>query len=226
MPSNHSLYPSINPGVPRMFSRAALSILFCSALLFTGCANFAAFQSADVQEEGETSTVVGLTYSTYTIDFGDTTEGFTVPAVLFAARHGLSEKVQLHGNLWLPLGASIGMKYQFVGSPDDDGFGLSSGLDVGYMRLAASDDDGDIAALTRIDFYVPLYLGYDVSESVSFYLVPKYIGSLYSGADSEFASTLTTALGMKLGFLYIEGSYGRDFLLESTVSHLGAAVNF
>lgn len=210
-----------------MISKAITSVLCCSTLLLGGCANFAAFQSADVTEEGETTTTVGLTYSTYTIDFDNETEEFTVPALFLSARHGLTERLQLHGNLWVPLGASVGMKYQFVGSPDEEGFGFSSGLDIGYMKLSASDSDsGDGGSVSRIDFYVPFYMGYDFTESVSLYLVPKYIGSLYSGSGSEFTSSLTAALGIKLGFLYLEGSYGRDFSLETNVSHVGAAVNF
>ena len=210
-----------------MLSKTVRSILLCSGLLFAGCANFAAFQTADVVEQGETNVTVGVTYTTYVVDFfdDDGNEAFIVPALFLSAQHGLTERLQLHGNLWIPLGTSIGIKYQMIGSAEQEGFGLSAGFDVGYLNLTSSAEE-DTISRARFDFYFPLFIAHDFTESISLYLVPKYIGSLYSGDNSQFTSTFTTALGIKLGFLFLEGSYGRDFATESVVSHIGAAVHF
>ncbi|MCB0712589.1 MAG: hypothetical protein KDD67_09690 [Ignavibacteriae bacterium] len=204
--------------------------LLCLPLFATGCANFASFQSADVVEKGETSTGGGITYSSYSFEFIDTVEDFTVPALYLWGRYGLTDRLQAHLNAWIPLGGSIGAKYQLIGSPEEEGFGLSTGFDIGYLQVTASGSDDNSSAddadlFTKIDLYFPLYLGYDLSESTSLYLVPKYIGSINSGANSEFASTFTTALGIKLGFLYLEGSYGRDFSVKAPVSHVGVGFN-
>ena len=195
------------------------------SLLYFSCANYSTMKSADVLGAGKKKLGTGVTYTSYKYKWDDTTDiPVNVPAVTFWYRLGVTDKLDLHANLWLPLGASVGAKYQLVGGPDINGFGLSSGLDVGYLQIT---NDGLTTSL--IDFYVPVYLAYDFSQIFSLYLVPKYIGRLSVGSSNGFGSSAAATLGLKIGnrvSCLLEGTYGYDFYSERPVLTLGAGFDF
>jgi hypothetical protein len=195
------------------------------SLLYFSCANYSTMQSADVLGAGKKKLGTGVTYTSYKYKFDDTTDvSFNVPAVTFWYRLGVTDKLDLHANLWIPLGASVGAKYQFIGGPDVNGFGLSSGLDVGYLQITSGDFKTNL-----IDFYVPLYMAYDFSQIFSLYLVPKYIGRLSIGSSTGFSSSAAGTLGLKIGnrvSCLLEGTYGYDFTSGQPVLTVGVGFDF
>ncbi len=150
--------------------------------LYTGCANFATLQTPDVVEKGDGSFGFGFTYTQYQVEFfeGDDPETFNIPALALWYRYGITDRFETHANVWLPLGASVGGKFQLLGSPSETGFGFSLGLDAGYIQITSGNSKTSI-----VDVYVPVYLGVDFTEAVGIYLVPKYIARIYIGDTCE-----------------------------------------
>lgn len=154
----------------------------------------------------ETQVGVGATVTAYEIQLADEEpESFLVPALNFWTRYGLSDRVELHGRAWLPLGATIGTKVQLLGDRTEAGFGLSTGLDVGYLRFTSGNSSS-----TVIDTYVPLYTGYRFSEGFTTYLSPKYLLRAQTGGDRvALAHSVGGTLGLAAGKkskLYLEGT--------------------
>jgi hypothetical protein len=212
-------------------------IILAFALIATGCANFASFQSADTVPEGEGVLGVGASYTAYEIDIGDEPTSATVPAVNIWYRRGITDEFELHTNVWLPFGATIGAKYQLLGERKTPGFGFSLGADIGYLSISTGSGDTE-ASTSLLDIYVPVYTGYRVSESFAVYLTPKYImraafGSASSGDEEASsteifhipAATLGVALGSSVEFL-VEGTVGYDTVTEALVYTAGIGVGF
>ncbi|MEQ1502938.1 MAG: hypothetical protein ABMB14_11945 [Myxococcota bacterium] len=172
----------------------------------SGCLSMASFQEVETMSKHETQIGVGATVSGYQIDLGqeDPTK-VMVPALNLWGRHGLTDHFELHGRVWAPLGATIGGKVQLLGTPYEQGFGLSTGLDVGYLTVSSGDSTTKV-----LDTYVPLYAGYRVSPGFATYLVPKYLlrdtfGSSGTELQHLVGGTLGLAAGKKAKF-YLEGT--------------------
>lgn len=215
----------------------------CLALalsLASGCANFATLQTAETMEKEKFELGVGATFTSYeftseattsTTDamgnvVGETTvtesDTFTVPAVTVSGRYGLTEKLELHGVIWVPLGASVGGKYMLVGSQDENGFIFSPGLDISAPITITVNDESS----TLIDLYVPMHMGYRASEAFEVYWTPKYVLRFYGG-DLGHApgATVGVAIGKDTKFM-IEGSALYDTLSEEPIINVGLGVAF
>lgn len=209
-----------------MFKRCVFSAaLVALAVSYLGCANYCQFQAPDVMEKGDGSFGFGFSFTKYEFEFDDTTTTtFNIPAVNFWYRYGITERLEGHAKLWLPLGASLGAKYQLIGSPQETGFGLSLGLDVGYLEIKSGDLSNKL-----LDFYVPVYLGIDASEAFSVYLTPQYILRLglgdASGTNNIAGGTLGFKLGKKVNLL-VEGTFAYDLTLGSPIMNGGIGFAF
>lgn len=192
----------------------------------SGCASFASFQEVDTLAKKEAEVGVGATVSGYTVDFGfDEPKDYVIPAVNVWARYGITDRFEGHGRIWLPFGATIGGKVQLLGDRTEPGFGLSTGLDVGYLSLSSGD-----VTTTVVDTYVPLYLGLRASEGFATYLVPKYLlrtsfGDSGSGVSHLAGGTLGLAAGKKTTF-FLEGSGIYDLSSAHTSWTGGIGVGF
>jgi hypothetical protein len=206
----------------------------------SGCANFATLQTAETMGKDKFELGVGATFTSYTVEVESTssvtdgmgnvvsetttteTESFTIPAFTLSGRYGLTEKLELHGVMWLPLGASVGGKYMLVGSQDENGFIFSPGLDISAPITITVNDESD----TLIDLYVPMHMGYRASEAFEVYWTPKYILRLYGGDVGHAAgATVGVALGKDTVFM-VEGSALYDTLSEEPIINVGVGVAF
>lgn len=171
----------------------------------------ASFQSADTVAKGEQRKGVGVTYNQYTMTLDEETDDSIdvgVPAVHAWYRYGLTDKLEAHTMVWIPLGATAGLKYQFLGNRDTKGLSLSAGLDVGYLSISSGEGDNEVTS-TIYDTHVPLYAGYRQSPSFAVYAVPRYL--LRAGV-SENSTAITHLVGSAVGLA----------LGKSTVFHLEA----
>ncbi len=177
----------------------------------TACANYASFQEADTLPTGHSKTGVGITATKYKLPAGTEVDDITVPAVNVWYRRGIAENLEVHGNLWLPLGASIGGKYQLTGNRRDAGLSLSLGIDVGYLSITTTDSMDNDYKQSLIDTYVPIYIGYRTGPGFAAYVVPKYILRTSTGdGGTAFGHLAGSTVGLALGS-------GTQFLLEGSV---------
>ena len=149
---------------------------------------------------------IGVSYSSYEFRTSIDTVSVSSPALNMWYRKGISDKMEAHANLWLPMGFSLGIKYQLIGSPKTTGFALSLGLDGGFLQFS-----GDSSKVSIIDIYVPLYTTFEFSEGFALYIVPKYIPRIMFGDESHVQNIVGGTGGIRLGsktkFLF-EGTYG------------------
>jgi hypothetical protein len=195
------------------------------AALSSGCASFATFQELDTLAKGETQVGVGATVTGYQLDLGkDDPTNLIVPALKLSLRHGITDKFEAHGRMWLPLGATAGAKYQLLGNREESGFGLSAGLDVGYLTISSGDYKSTI-----LDTYVPVYTGYRFSPGAALYVTPKYLLRTSMGDASGLSHLVGATGGLALGkktTLYLEGSGIYDLSASSTSWTGGLGVGF
>lgn len=217
--------------------RTVVNVLSVAGLLLLGgCANFATLQTAETMQKDKFEIGVGATFTGYEVKFESTTtdpntgaevteterETFTVPAVTVSGRYGLSDRLELHGVIWLPFGASAGGKYMLVGEPDSNGFKLSPGLDISAPITITVNDESS----TLIDLYVPLHMGYRASDAFEVYWTPKYVMRFYGGDFGHApGATLGVALGKDTTFM-VEGSALYDTLSEKPIFNVGLGVAF
>jgi hypothetical protein len=180
-----------------------------------GCANFSQLQEADTLPRGEFRMGAGASVTAYETEIGSESDTFIVPAANVWARYGITDEFEMHANLWIPLGASVGGKYQLVGGPTQEGFALSLGLDVGALSLSSGD-----SKVTVVDFYVPVYTGYRFSEAFQLYLTPKYVLRTLFGDATDLQHMAGGTLGVTIGKgfrFHIEGSGLYDITLGAPV---------
>ncbi len=172
-------------------------------LLSTGaCASMASFQTADTVAKGEQRKGVGITYNQYTITVDEDDEETVdvgVPAVHGWYRYGLTDKIELHSMVWIPLGATVGAKYQILGSRDTKGLSLSAGFDVGYLSISSGEGDEKISS-TIYDTHLPVYAGYRLSPSFAVYAVPRYLlRAAVSDTSTGISHLVGSAAGLAVG---------------------------
>jgi hypothetical protein len=171
-----------------------------------GCANFASFQEPDTVAKGQLRSGVGVTLTRYDLDAENSV---TIPALNGWGRYGIMDNLEVHTLVWLPLGATIGAKYQLLGNRETAGLSVAVGLDLGYLTITSGEEPNEISS-TYLDTYVPVYVGYRVSPAFSVYAVPKYLLRVVSGneADTTASHNFGGALGIALGrsrTLHLEG---------------------
>ena len=122
----------------------------------------------EIESTDTVTTATGTTQTTTTQH-----DSLFVPALTLWGRYGVSDRLELHGMLWLPLGASLGGKYMLVGDREKGGFTFSPGLDLSApITFTINDTSG-----TLFDAYVPLHMGYRFSPGAEVYFTPKYSGT-------------------------------------------------
>lgn len=175
------------------------------ALAGPGCANFASFQEPDTMAKGQSRTGVGVTFTRYEID---EESSVSVPALNGWVRYGLMDNLEVHTLVWLPLGATAGVKYQLLGDRYTPGLSVAVGMDIGYLSITSGEGDNE-SSYTYIDNYVPVYVGYRVNPGFSAYAVPKFLFRVVSDeVGTEYSSNFGAAIGVALGeqtTLHLEG---------------------
>jgi hypothetical protein len=208
-----------------------LKVLGAAAALAiaSGCANYASLQDADVMEKDTGSFGIGASFTSYNFTWSvndsiSDTSSISTPAVNFWYRKGITDRLEAHANVWIPLGVTFGLKYQLLGAPKRNGFGLSLGLDAGYLQMGS-----DSSKVTIVDVYVPLYTGYKFSESFALYVVPKYIPRFVLGDESKIVNIIAGTGGIRIGNktrFMIEGTYGYDATYKLPIVNTAAGISF
>jgi hypothetical protein len=195
------------------------------------CANYATFQEADTLPKGASKLGFGATATTYSAEDDEgVIDSVTVPAVNIWYRRGLSEKLEAHASVWIPLGSSLGVKYQLSGNREMAGLSVSLGLDLGFLQISAGDGENE-STVTIVDTYVPIYIGYRTGPGFALYGTPKYIlRSGFGGTDGTAYSHLVggtagVALGAKTT-LHLEGSVFYDTDLSKPAIQGGIGIAF
>jgi hypothetical protein len=219
-------------------STCRCSIYLGAALALYGCANYATLQTAETMPAGKFQVGVGATFARYGLETRTTTtastngqvttttaretEHFTVPALTLSGRYGLSDRFELHGVVWLPLGASLGGKYMLVGEPKKTGFFLSPGLDASLPLWVTVNNH----SFVLLDVYVPLHMGYRTSPSFELYWTPKYVLRVLGTELSHAAGgTIGVAIGENTPFM-LEGGVLYDSLSASLIPNAAIGVAF
>jgi hypothetical protein len=200
------------------------------ASLAAGCANYATLSDPDTVPKGATKFGVGASFTNYKVDLSDDAEPETisVPALNVSVRHGITDKLEANAKVWIPLGASTGVKYQLIGHRDQTGPQLSVGGELGYLQIS-SESGGETSKATLVDLYVPVAAGYRVSPKLAVYATPKYIlrtafGDA-SGASHLVGSTAGVSIGRDTKF-FLEGTGMYDLTGESTIVNGAIGVQF
>jgi hypothetical protein len=201
------------------------------SLAFVGaCANYATFQEADTLPAGVSKTGIGVTATNYKVAAGSELDSVTVPAVDLWYRRGLIDKVEAHASVWIPLGASAGVKYQLMGNRDTAGFALSLGLDFGFLQISSTDSMDNEFKQTIVDTYVPVYLGFRTGPGFAVYGSPKYIlRSSFGDGGTAFGNLAGGSLGVALGAkttLHLEGTVVYDLDIKEPALQGGIGVAF
>jgi hypothetical protein len=209
------------------------SVITCALLASTlaACANYATFQEADTLAKGTAKTGVGATITEYkTGNDAGPLKAVTVPALDLWYRRGITDRLEAHASVWIPFGASVGVKYQLLGHREKAGLALSLGLDAGALQITSTDAMGNDVKETIIDTYVPVYLGYRTGPSFAAYLSPKFIlrtayGDTGSAVSELAGGTVGVALGKKTAIL-LEGSVIYDLGLKAPAFQGGIGLAF
>jgi hypothetical protein len=198
--------------------------------LTSACPNYAAFQEADTLPPGVTKIGVGATATTYKEVTGTELDSVFVPAVNAWYRRGLIGNLEGHASVWIPLGSSVGLKYQLTGNREMAGLSFSLGLDLGVLQSSSTDEMDNETTSTTVDTYLPVYVGYRTGPGLALYAVPKYILRTYSNdAGTSFGHLVGATGGVALGAkttLHLEGSYFYDFDLEAPALQGGIGIAF
>jgi hypothetical protein len=218
----------------------AVSILG-SLFALAGCANYSTLQTAETMREDKFLLGLGATFTSYQLRVTTTTTGtnpntgqpvetttrkddrFTVPALTISGRYGLTDRLELHGVAWIPLGTSFGLKYMLVGDPKQlTGFIFSPGLDVS-VPLSVSVLD---SKLLFFDVYVPMHMGFRPSPSFELYWTPKYV---LRRLGDEFSHAVGGTVGVAVGSgptFMLEGGALYDSLFAGLIPTVGIGVAF
>lgn len=215
-----------------------LCLLLIAAVL-GGCANYATLQDAETIPKKEFQLGLGATFNSYPLELESTTtttdsngvttetttvedETFTVPALTLSGRYGVSDAFEVHGIVWLPLGASIGGKYMLVGDRKQGGFVFSPGVDVSMPITVSINDESSLL----MDFYLPLHMGYRASPGFELYWTPKYVLRLFNDELGHSAGgTLGVAIGEKTQLLLEAGAL-YDTLYEKPIINGAIGIAF
>ena len=170
-----------------------LSLLIAVAAFGTACSSISSFQGAQTVKSGETSHTVGFgTLSSDTasdvagleVDENDTS-GISVPMFEYMFRYGINDSMDfgLRTTGWVHGGD---FKWKFMDGP----FSMATG--IGFSRLSiTSEGTTSSSEFSATDIYVPLYMEYATSDSLSFYITPKYMNRSYT---SEFTDSTDASL--------------------------------
>jgi hypothetical protein len=211
------------------------SLALIALAVLVGCTNLATLQEPETMPEGDMELSVGGTFTGYALETTVTetdasgatvetteTEDYAVPALLVSGRIGVRERLEVHGNVWLPLGLSVGGKYMLLGDRQQGGFAFSPGLDLSMPVGVTVNDD----SFLLFDASVPLHMGYRASPDFALYWTPKYVLRLWGGDVGHVAGgNLGIGLGNETQFL-IEGGAYYDTLAEDMILTGGLAVAF
>ncbi|MDD9932308.1 MAG: hypothetical protein OXT09_01815 [Myxococcales bacterium] len=221
-----------------MGTRKGLTLIAALALL-DGCANYSTLQTPETVPERAAEIGFGGTYNNYTLEIETTStstapdgttvtdtstsrEDFGVPALALWLRYGITDRLEIHGLTWLPLGTTVGGKYMLVGERDQPGFIFSPGLDLSVPLEISVNDDSTIL----FDLYTPMHLGYRANESFAVYLTPKYVLRFVDdNVGHSVGGTLGVAIGDETTFL-IEGGVYQDTLVDDQIINGAIGIGF
>ncbi len=210
---------------------AGLAML--SLLMMTGCANLASFQTAETLDADEGKGGGGVTWTRYNLEgFGFEEEDdptITIPAVAGWYRRGITDDFEVNGMIWMPFGAKLGGKYQLAGAKGQTGGQLAVGAHAGYLQVTGESSDTEDNAVSIIDAYAPVYLGYRVASGLAMYVTPQYILRIITGDNSDVGHTVSASVGAAFGEstqFHLEATPGYDLTAEDVVMNFGIGVTF
>lgn len=194
------------------------------------CANYASFQEADTLPAGTSKFGIGATGTTYkTRALDDSIDSVTLPALNLWWRRGLTEPLEAHAALWIPLGASAGFKYQVTGNRQTAGLSFSLGLDVGFLQIESKGANDETSRASLLDLYIPLYIGFRTGPGFAVYGSPKLILRTTVTEEAALTQLAGASAGIAVGAdttFHLEGTLMYDVDVEAPAAQVGVGVAF
>jgi hypothetical protein len=178
-----------------------------SLFLLANCASISTLQTGRVLEKDKSQHAIGV--ATYSSDDFVGGESISLPLLEYSYRRGVWDKIDVGAKIALIGSMNADIKYNLV---NDEKLAISTGFGLGYLPFESQI--GDVQSkVTIIDFTIPLYLSYDVTEMLTAYSAGKYLyrsvsteGTL-SAIDGSMASgTLGVQYGKQAG-IFVEASF-------------------
>jgi hypothetical protein len=172
------------------------NVLAITNVLFLGlglgaCASITSLQTAKNLKAGESSKTVAFGYSNLKLNTDSPTDSAQVPNFDFAYRQGITDKDEIGARLSSGVYASVDYKRSLIA---DGSFYLSTGIGLGGTQFTVTSG-GNEQSTTILDFYIPLYADYWVSESFGLFVAPKYIPRVTFGSGGSSGGHLLGASG-------------------------------
>ncbi len=163
--------------------------------LLSGCTSLSSLQTARVMPPGASRFFVGggLVRSSI-LNSGGSTNADGLPFVEGGARYGFIEKWDLGVKYTLPGMLSGDVKLNIY---EDEAWAFALGFGVGYMAIENASTDPNAPGFKQevLDVIVPVYLSYDASPGIGFYVSPRYIHR----EASSIMQLIGSALGLRFG---------------------------
>ncbi len=158
------------------------------------CASVSTLQTARVLDKDDSFHSVGLSF--YSSDDFLGGDDISIPLLEYTYRRGVWDKIDMGLKLAIIGTAVVDAKYNLINS---ENWALATGLGLGYLSFE-STVGGTTETSTILDFFVPVYLSYDFSKTMTVYSAAKYMLRTISGDGiSGDGSLLSSTLGLKLG---------------------------
>jgi hypothetical protein len=203
-------------------------------LLLHSCASISGFQTGRTvgKDAGE---IIFSVNGTRTFEFKELNEdslgldNFSIfaPNIELGGRFGISEKVDFGVRANTNLNILADVKVQVAGDQESV-FALATGLGLGMFGFVSG-------AGGLFNFQVPLYASVHPTESLDFYLAPRYIGQWgttfsessgllnYWGANLGFLAGRKTKFGIDVAYYGVNGA-GGDF--NDSLFQIGFGMKF
>jgi hypothetical protein len=171
--------------------RIWLVVVPVALLALTGCPSLSTMQTPSTVPKGQIRFGVGLEGVGFAEADGSSV---TVPQNEISVRYGASDDIDLGAKLYF-LGMEVGAKYQFLRGVLDAAFAPA----VSYISISAGGGSDDASASVAY-IHVPLLLGYNVSDRLTFGFGPKLMYTIATGsASSDENESSVTATGLMTG---------------------------
>lgn len=200
-------YKALNIKLGESMLIRLFAFLFFS-LTLTNCISVSSLQTARTLKEKEWSvqTAIG-TQSVKFKEYSDnndkkelqkTIESLSLPIVEFGFRYGLLTNLDAGIKFSLPGSLSIDAKYMILGKGSPFALAIGAGYNTGSYETEGSNK----TKTDTSDIKIPLYLTYDIDNSISTYLVTQYIKRNTTSTGTVTAEEETTYYGVTGGITW------------------------
>ncbi len=193
----------------RVFPPTAKFAGLVALILVQGCASITAMKTAKTLKAGQVSFAGQLNYSNTKI-FPEDNESPNFTGADFMVTYGWTdhEEVSVRASSWFTY-----FTFDYKRAIVSDGpvlFSLGAGL--GGTMIDEGQSGVNAGGTTILDFYLPAYVDFVVSDMTTLFLVPRYILRTNPNASSK-TSQLGSSGGIKIGQesgIILEAAYSQD----------------